>query len=194
MAPRKKFTKEDIINAAFNIAKDEGLDAITIRKVAEQLGSSIAPIYVNFKDVEELIQEVIQHTFTIVKNLILEQNTNHPFRDIGIASIKFAKQYSILYRDLIMKDNPYMQHDEEKLQFIIEQMKKDPILDGFSNHELRQIILKMDIFQTGLAVSVANGLLPDDFTEEKMIAMLDAIAEDVVLAARIRKDKENNDN
>jgi len=194
MAPRKKFTKEDIISAAFNIAKDEGLDAITIRKVAEQLGSSIAPIYVNFNDVEELIQEVIQHTFTIVKNLILEQNTNHPFRDIGIASIKFAKQYSILYRDLIMKDNPYMQHDEEKLQFIIEQMKKDPILDGFSNHELRQIILKMDIFQTGLAVSVANGLLPDDFTEEKMIAMLDDIAEDVVLAARIRKDKENNDN
>jgi len=193
MAPRKKFTKEDIISAAFNIAKDEGLDAITIRKVAEQLGSSIAPIYVNFNDVEELIQEVIQHTFTIVKNLILEQNTNHPFRDIGIASIKFAKQYSILYRDLIMKDNPYMQHDEEKLQFIIEQMKKDSILDGFSDHELRHIILKMDIFQTGLAVSVANGLLPDDFTEEKMIAMLDDVAEDVVLAARIRKDKKNND-
>lgn len=186
MAPRKKFSKEDIIQAAFDIAKENGIDAITIRKVADQLGSSIAPIYVNFEDVEELIQEVINHTFEISKKLILEQNSGHPFRDVGIASIKFAKQYSVLYRDLIMKNNPHMQHDEEKLQFIIEQMKKDPILDGLSDHDLKNIILKMEIFQTGLAVRVANGLLPDYFTEEKMIEMLDDIAEDIIIAAHSR--------
>ncbi len=186
MAPRKKFSKQDIINAAFEIARKEGLDAITIRKVAEQLGSSIAPIYVNFKDVEELIQAVVDHTQDVAKQLVLEQNSGHPFRDIGIGGIKFAREYSVLYRDLIMKNNPHMQHNEESLVFAINQMKQDPSLQGFTDEELTDIILKMDIFHTGLAVQVANGLLPEYVTEEKMIEMLDSVAEDVIIAKRVR--------
>ena len=187
MAPRKKFSKQDIIMAAFEIAKNEGIDAITIRKVAGELGSSIAPIYVNFEDVDELIQEVVNHTFEIAKQLIVEQNSGHPFRDIGIGSIRFAKNYSVLYRDLIMKDNPYMKHDEGNISFLIQQMKQDPLLQEFSDQELKEIILKMEIFQTGLAVRVANGLLPEYFTEEKMIEMLDSVAEDIMTAAHVRK-------
>ncbi len=190
MAPRKKFTKQDIINAAFEIAKIDGLDAITIRRVAEQLGSSIAPIYVNFDEVEELIQAVVDHTQEIAKQLVLEQNSGHPFRDIGLGGIKFAKEYSVLYRDLIMKNNSHMQHNEESLRFAINQMKQDPILHGFSDKELKDIILKMDIFHTGLAVQVANGLLPGYVTEGKMIEMLDSIAEDVLIATKIKKEEQ----
>lgn len=191
MAPPKKFSKEEIIQAAFEIAREEGLDAITIRKVAKRLGSSIAPIYVNFANVEELTQAVIEHTHNVAKQLVLEQNSGHPFRDIGIASIKFAKQYSVLYRDLIMKDNPYMKHNEEGLQFAVEQMKKDPQLEGLSEAALKDLIWKMDIFHTGLAVKVANGLLPDYMTEEKMMEMLDSVAEEIVLAKFVKQKKDD---
>jgi len=37
---------------------------------------------------------------------VLEQNSGQPFRDIGIGGIKFAREYSVLYRDLIMKKQP----------------------------------------------------------------------------------------
>lgn len=189
MAPRKKFSKQDIINAAFEIAKKDGLDAITIRKVAKQLSSSIAPIYVNFEDVDELIEAVVDHTQEIAKQLVLEQNSGHPFRDIGIGGIKFAREYSVLYRDLIMKNSPHMQHNEEGLEFAIKQMKQDSNLRGFTDEELKDIILKMDIFHTGLAVQVANDLLPAYVTEEKMIEMLDAVAEDIVIATHAKKQK-----
>src|SRR5699024_7167175 len=118
----------------------------------------------------------------------LEQNSGQPFRDIGIGGIKFAIEYSVLYRDLIMKNNPHMQHNKESLDFAIKQMKQDPLLNGFTDKELKDIILKMDIFHTGLAVQVANGLLPEYITEEKMIEMLDAAAEDIVVAAHVKKD------
>ena len=65
MPPKPKFSKQEIVNAAFDIAKNEGLDAITIRKVAHKLGSSIAPIYVNFDNVEQLVQAVVTKTFDI---------------------------------------------------------------------------------------------------------------------------------
>ena len=70
MAPKNKFTKEEIIDAAFDIAKVDGLGAITVRKVAQKLNSSIAPIYVNFNDIDELIQEVVKKAFDISRELI----------------------------------------------------------------------------------------------------------------------------
>lgn len=190
MAPRKKFSRQNIIIAAFELAEKDGLDAITIRKVAQQLGSSIAPIYVNFADVEELIQEVVNHTLEIAKQLIIKQNSGQPFRDIGIASVQFATQYSALYRDLIMKDSPYVQHEEKNTAFVIDQMRNDPTLERFSDEELKTILFKLEIYQTGLAVRAANNLLPDDVTEDDVIRMLDDIASDVVTAARLKKQNE----
>jgi AcrR family transcriptional regulator len=187
MAPKSKFKKEQIIDAAFEIARTEGIDRITIRKVADKLGSSIAPIYVNFNKVDELIEEVIKKTHTISKQLLMEQNTGNPFHDIGVASLRFAKEYSVLFRDLVMKKNDHMNNQEDDMGNLVELMKQDPLLEGLTEGELMTILLKMKIFQTGLSIMVANGLLPDDFDEEKMIHMLNSTAMDIVTAAQMRK-------
>jgi AcrR family transcriptional regulator len=187
MAPKSKFKKDQIIDAAFEIARTEGIDRITIRKVAEKLGSSIAPIYVNFKEVDELIQEVIKKTFAISKQLLMEQNTGHPFHDIGVASLRFAKEYSVLFRDLVMKKNDHMKDQDNEVGTLVELMKKDPQLEGLTDGELMTILLKMKIFQTGLSVMVANELLPDDFDEEQMIHILNSTAMDIIAAAQMRK-------
>ncbi|MBA9026395.1 TetR/AcrR family transcriptional regulator [Peribacillus huizhouensis] len=187
MAPKQKYSKQDIIVAAFEIAKFEGLDSITIRRVAKKLGSSIAPIYVNFYNVDELIQEVVKKAFEVSKQMLMDQNTGQPFRDIGITSLRFAKEYSVLYRDLIMKNNPHMKYNNINNAIVIEQMKKDPTLSGFSNEEMKMILFKMQTFQTGLSVMVAYQLFPNDFNEERIIEILDSAAADVITAARLRK-------
>lgn len=187
MAPKNKFTKQAIIDAAFDIAKVDGLGAITVRRVAQQLNSSIAPIYVNFTDMDELIQEVVKKAFDISRELLAKQNSGQPFRDIGIASLQFAKEYSVLYRELIMNDNPHMKYESNDINLMMEQMAKDPILEGFSNEEISTIFFKMQVFQTGLSVMVANGLLPAAFNDEMVIGLLDSTAEDVISAARFRK-------
>ena len=187
MAPKQKFTKQEIIIAAFDLAREKGLDSITIRSVAQKLGSSISPIYVNFNTIDELIQEVVKRTFEISRQMLMEQNSGHPFRDIGIASLRFANEYSVLYRDLIIKNNPHMKYENENSDLVIEQMKKDPMLSHFSDEELKTILFKMQTFQTGLSVMVANKLLPEDFNDEKLIEIFDSTAADVIAAARLRK-------
>lgn len=187
MAPKPKYTKEEILATAFDLAREKGLDSITVRSVAKKLGSSIAPIYVNFKTVDELIQEVVKKAFKISRQMLIEQNSGHPFRDIGIASLRFASEYSVLYRDLIIKSNPHMKYDNENTNFVIEQMKKDPILSTFSDEELKTILFKMQTFQTGLSVMVANKLLPEDFDDDKLIEIFDSTAADVIAATHLRK-------
>lgn len=186
MAPKTKFKKEQIVDAAFEIAKTEGIDSITIRKVAEKLGSSIAPIYVNFKDVDELVQAVVKKTFSISKQILIEQKSGYPFQDIGMASLLFAKEYPVLFRDLVMKKNDHAKHNEQDMLVLVEMMKGDPELKGLSDGELMRVLLKMKVFQTGLSVMVANGQLPEDFDEEQMVQLLNSTAEDVISSAKRR--------
>ena len=118
MGPKIKFTKEYIIDIAFELAKIEGIDSITMRKIAEKMGSSVAPIYVNFKNNNELIEAVIDRIISISQQLLIEESTGDPFQDMGRASLRFAMEYSVLFRDLVMKNNEYMKdyNKDEKNQ------------------------------------------------------------------------------
>lgn len=178
---------EQIVEAAFEIAKAEGMDSITIRKVADYLGSSIAPIYVNFEDVEQLKQEVVLKIVELSHQLLRKQNSGNPFHDMGVASLKMALEYPVLFRDLVMKQNEYLHDYEQQMgDNLVGLMKADSNLKGLTDEELMTILLKMKIFQTGLCVMVANGFLPSEFTEEMMIDLLDSAATDVIVATNLR--------
>ena len=57
--PKLKFTKEVIVDAAYDILKEEGFESISVRKIAKKLNCSTAPIYFNFETVEKVKEEVI---------------------------------------------------------------------------------------------------------------------------------------
>jgi AcrR family transcriptional regulator len=188
MPPKVQFEKQQIIDAAFEIARSEGIDQVTIRKVAERVGSSIAPIYVNFNDVQELKRAVFARILELSQQMIAEEDSGSPFQDIGAASLRFARQNPMLFRDLVMKNNVYIQdYDQDMAPILMEQMRADPQLNGFNDEELLEILLKMRIFQLGLSVMAANDLLPQAFDEARMIEILESAAADVVAAARLRK-------
>lgn len=191
MPPKIQFTKEQIVDAAFEIAKVAGIDSITTRAVADKMGSSTAPIYVNFKEIDELKQEVIHRVFRLSRQILREQlGQNTPFLDIGLASLRFAREYSVLFRDLIMKPNPYMNDYEPELAALIQPMQEDPDLVEFSGEELQVILLKMRIFTVGLSVMVANGLLPPEFDEAMQIEIMESTGSDVVAGMRALKEQE----
>jgi hypothetical protein len=70
---------------------------------------------------------------------------------------------------------------------LIEEMQRDPELNGFSVDELKTILLKMRIFQLGLSMMAANGLLPKEYTKQEMTDILSSSADDVIMSAKLRK-------
>lgn len=189
MPPRTKFSKETIIDAAFDIAQAEGIDSITVRKVADKLGSSIAPIYVNFTDVEELKQAVLVKVQDIAQQMLATKYSSDPFLNIGIASVKFARQYSVLFKDLIMNSNRYLNNVQPSRTNILEQMQESTSLSGYSDEELAGILFKMQVFQLGLSVMDVNGMLPEHFDEETIIRMLESAGKDIIMAANFHKNE-----
>src|SRR6056297_3874520 len=194
MPPKKKFSKDQIIVKAFEIAKTEGIESITARRIAEELKCSVAPIYFNFKDIEHLKQAVVGKIFELMRKLAQTTYTGDIFLDIGIASLKFAREYSVLFRELVLMKNQYMDHyDQELGNEIIDKIIEDKELNGFSKEEVRTVFLKMRIFQLGLSAMVANEQLPKDFDEEKQIELLKCTGEDVIQSTRLKKQKRKGD-
>ncbi len=190
MGPKVKFTKEQVINAAFEIAKSEGIDNVTMKKIAQKMGSSVAPIYVNFKNVNELTEALIDKIFSISQQLLIEESTGNPFYDIGRASLRFADEYKVLFRDMIMKSNSYKKsYDEKMTPVLIDEMKKDPELKDFTDEELKTILLKVSVFQMGLSVMVANGLIPEECRKQDLMDILSSATDDIILSTRSNKNK-----
>ena len=192
MPPKKKFSKDQIIEKAFEIARVEGIEAITARRIANVLECSVAPIYVNFKDIEDLKKAVVSKIFEISKSFSDVKYTGDKFLDIGIASLRFAKEYSVFFRDLLLNKNSYMNDYDEKMgNDIVDFISEEKDLKVFSKDELNIIFLKMRIFQLGLSTMVANELLPESFGENEQIELLKSVGEDVINLALLRKKEDN---
>jgi len=181
MPPKQKYTKQKIIDTAFELAKVEGIENLTARKLGDALGSSVATIYANFEDIETLKKSVVKRIFKMSRDMSKEEVTGDRFLDIGIASLRFAKQYSVLFKELVLKKNKYMEDYDSSLgQSILEDMKKDSSLSELTDEELMMVLLKMRIFQLGLSVMVANDLLPKELDEKAQIDLLESMGSDVI--------------
>lgn len=179
MPPKTIFTKEQLIDAAFEIANEEGFDSITIRRVAKMLNSSIAPIYANSKDVNELKSEVVKKAIEICKEIFEQQDSRDPFLNIGISSVIFAKRYPLLFDAIALNSN-----DQYKQQidpsFALSIMKQDNSLSSFSDYELQILLLKMQAIQSGLAVLAKTKLYDDIISDELIIQILDSTGKDII--------------
>lgn len=163
MPPKTQFEKETILDAAFEIACEEGFEAITARSVAGRLGCSVAPIYVNFAAIQDLTRAVVERVFRLSQEYLDRQEGPNAFENIGLAGLAFARDYPVLVRELATKPNPWLRDYEAQDDAMIEMMGRDPELTGWSVEERRQLFLQMRAFQLGLTLLVANNQVPSWF-------------------------------
>ena len=187
MPPKTKFDKNAIIDAALELAKEKGFSGITARGVANRLKSSVAPIYVNFATVDDLIEVVAQQVFAISEELLEKQKGQSIFENIGKASLAFAREYPVLFRELSMQPNPYMKSYETIENTLLEALAKDETMRGWTLEERKRLLLKMRVFQMGLSVMVANGHVPSWLNEQEFEELLMEVGDDVLLAHQIKR-------
>ena len=187
MPPKTQFDKEAIIDAAFEIAREEGFDAITARSVASRLGSSVAPIYVNFAAIDDLIRAAVQRVFALSEEYLTWQEGPNAFENIGLASLAFARDYPVFVRELAAKPNPYMQDYEQQEHAMVAMMEDDPHLAGWSIEARRRLFIQMRAFQLGLTIMVANDQIPSWFGEEDLDALVLQTGSDLVRAGNIQR-------
>ncbi len=97
-----KVTKEMIIDAAFEIAKEMGAENITARTVSQRLGCSTQPVLYHFKTIEDVRitahKKGFEYHIDYVTNL--SGKYERPMLEVGMRHIQFAIEEKNLFRFL----------------------------------------------------------------------------------------------
>ena len=116
MPPKAKFTREEIVSAALEVARSKGIEAVTAREVGNYLGTSSSPVFVAFKNMDELLNEVYNSAVKEYSDYIADSVNYTPvFKQFGFRLIEFASTQPNLFK-MIYK---YRQGDKSYSKMIM---------------------------------------------------------------------------
>ncbi len=165
MPPKTVFTKEQIIATAFEIFKEEGIESLSVRKLAARMNSSTAPIYTSFENVDDIKQQLLEHALNILTGYTEKQYTGDAFLNLGLGLLEFARDYKTIYRKLFMEDDKYQYILQSLSERNLIQMKKVEYLKCFNDTDLASMLDKMSTYTYGLATMLCAGMLTDESHE-----------------------------
>ena len=111
MAPRNKFTREEMTEAAIQVIREYGYSALTAQRIAEVLGTSTRPIFTSFETMGKLKDEVYAGALRIYDGYVnagLKEKI--PFFGVGMQYIRFAREEPELYRFLFLNRSEDKKH------------------------------------------------------------------------------------
>lgn len=173
MSKPTKITKEIILEKALEIIRTQGIEKVSNREIAKKLNSSIRPIYYQFKNSEELYNELLMKMETYFYSFLLDNEIEDipKYKQVGINYIKFAKEEPNIFKALFMKKNNLV------VENFIGQIKEFKEIEKFvkvstnlKNEEIKTFHVKMWIFTHGLATLVASNTI--NFNDQQIRDLL----------------------
>lgn len=103
MAPKNKFTREEMVEAALRVVRAKGIDGLTAKTLADELGTSTQPVFTAFGSMDAVKREVYAAAVRVYDgyaNAGLKEKV--PFFGVGMQYIRFAREEPELYRLLFL--------------------------------------------------------------------------------------------
>ena len=156
MPPKPHFSREQIIEAAFEIARDRGRGHLSARTVARKLKCSTSPIYSAFQTMQALDDAVCTKSTELMVQFQTRPITDSPFLDMGLGYILFAQKEQQIFRDMFLNKDDLRPHSRKMQQFAFTEllkkvMEKDPSLAGLTKSQKTELLRIMWIFTHGIA-------------------------------------------
>ena len=189
MPPKPKCTKEEIINAAFELTREKGIDAVVAREVGKRLNTSSSPIFTIWNSMEELKAEVrllARQKYRQYMENIFEYSP--AFKELGMRCVRFAAEEPNLYRLLFLSQrdehSPYIRFKEEVGSIFVPLVKEIRKTFQISEEDAEDLLHQMIIFANGIATYVITDA--DSFSQEEVSRHLSRVCIGIVLADKLR--------
>ena len=166
---KKVITREMILNAAFELIRKEGADVLSVRSIARACDCSTQPIYLSFKGIDEIKDELCKMAMEYFYDYLLKMvaEKKYPeYKAMGMAYVKFAHDETELFKYVFMT-KPRIKYDSVDASFeaSVGVIKKTL---NISEEAARRLHTEMWIFGHGIATMYITNYLDFD---------LDAVSE-----------------
>lgn len=164
MPPKARFTREQITDCAFELVRKRGIQYLTVRTLAGELGCSTCPIFTVFEGVDEIKNAVIDRARRLYDYYIsneMSKDEYPPYKASGIGYIRFAKEEKELFKMLFMCDRSgeNIGENKEEIRSILNIIMKNL---GISEDEAYHFHLELWIYVHGFATMIATSYIDWD--------------------------------
>ena len=186
MPAKAKVTKEMIVDAAFEVARETGAENINARTVSERLHCSTQPVMYHFATIETLKRTVYAKADRYHSEYLMDLKSPQKgvMLGIGLNYIRFAIEEPHLFRFLFQSDY----FSGATLLELIDAEELAPVLSAMrgsldlSMEQTKQVFLTIFLFAHGYASIIANNSLKYD---EALISLqLEQAYRGAILAVR----------
>lgn len=190
--PKAKITREMVIEAAFDVARQTGIENVNARTVAEKLNCSTQPVMYHFAKIEEMKRAVYEKADRFHSEYLM--NIENPeegiMLGIGLNYIRFAIREPNLFRFLFQSGYAV----ENSLLEMIDSEELKPLLDMMSGAmemppaQTKEVFVTIALFAHGYASIIANNSL--EYDEKTISEHLERAYRGAVLAVMEEKNEE----
>ncbi len=170
MPPKVRFQQSDIIDAAFELTRKHGIDAINARSVAGEIGCSTQPIFRVFENMEQLKDAVFERSVQLFRDCLEKRRsaTESAYKSVGMVYLLFALQEPHLFHLMFLNRH----RKDYDFTFTPQDSVVDTLIQktGFNREQSMQIHQHMKLFVNGMATMLSIGQL--SLTVEEIDEML----------------------
>ncbi|MEK4032500.1 hypothetical protein WOC76_03860 [Methylocystis sp. IM3] len=150
MPPKTTISKNALEQAAFEVCRAEGAEALTARRLAQALGCSTQPVYTACGSMEQLKNAVAERVKDFTMQRLAEGAGDvPPYLQVGFASLRLAQDEPHLFG--LASARMRARLDEPPPPKIAEAMRADPRLAPLSEDQLVRVHSLVWVFAQGLA-------------------------------------------
>ena len=189
MPPKPKYTKEEIVAAAYEITREKGIDAVVAREVGRRLNTSSSPIFTVWNSVEELKEDVRKLSREKYKQYMADIFDYSPsFKEFGMRCVSFAAEEPNLFRLLFLSQreehSPYVRFKQEFEVIFIPLVEEIVNQFEISKADAEELLGQMIIFANGISAYVINDA--NSFSKETVSFILSQVCIGIVLTDKLR--------
>ncbi len=172
MPPKPRFTRDEIVEAALDLVRKQGIGHLTARELAAQLGTSAQPIFTVFADMDEVREAVYEAARQRMRKFLGEAASFTPaFKQAGMQAIRFAIEEPKLFQMLMMTESEVPESFDEMFakrggdaSDLIDFMVKSY---GLTRDEATALFQHAWIYTFGISVLCATKMCT--FTDEELL-------------------------
>lgn len=163
MPPKPKINKQMILDASFEIVREQGHELINARTIAEKLGCSTQPVMYNFKTIEEIREETYKMADEYHTGFIMPKGDNgyDPLLELGLNYIRFGYEEKNLFR-FLFQTNSFAGLNVQALMSdpgIGEMLRMVMAGFGCTKKEAQDVFFNLFISAHGIASLLANNAM-----------------------------------
>ena len=193
MPPKPKFTKEELIQAALELARESGLEAVVARNLGKKLDTAPSTIFTHFNTVEDIRQAVIEAVRELYNGYVEEGlKMVPPMKGFAVQYIRFAMEESILYSILFMNKRDGLKY----VDFIVDEGHYEKVITaaeenfGINREQAEFVYHNLWAYAHGIAVMSATGVCK--FSLEEISQMLGMACRSFLIGMKMPRDEREN--